>query len=414
MASTIPRRVALYLGGVQFFFALTWVVYVIYLPQLAAQAGVPKSAVIYLLMLDQLIFVAVDFAMGVAADRAARTVRRLAPAILAVTLLSCGAFVLLPFVAPQGSVGLFTAVTVVWAIGSSALRAPPLTLVGRHAAKPAQPALVAWSMLGLGVAAALAPYLGVALRGIDPHVPFVLSSLALALATLGIVAAERALLRKPLARATETAAAMVASVGRAVPMGGFVLAALLVALAFQAHVFLNSTPLYLRHATADQLQYLAPVFWVGFNLAMWPASALVKRFGGLRLMALSGAVAAVAALWAQQAGSLALLTTLQGVAGAAWGGVLVSAFSSALALGHAGGVDHTGRTGHAGRWSGALSSVLALAALGRMGVMAAGWPQTPAAPAVLPWLPSGGWLLAALLLVALGAVWHGQAKRASA
>ncbi|MFO1296870.1 MAG: hypothetical protein U1F25_10580 [Rubrivivax sp.] len=35
---------------------------------------------------------------------------------------------------------------------SSALRAPPLTLLGRYVAKPLQPALVAFTALGLGLA----------------------------------------------------------------------------------------------------------------------------------------------------------------------------------------------------------------------------------------------------------------------
>ena len=34
--------VGLYLGVVQFFFAATWIVYVIYLPQLVAQAGIGR------------------------------------------------------------------------------------------------------------------------------------------------------------------------------------------------------------------------------------------------------------------------------------------------------------------------------------------------------------------------------------
>ena len=80
----------------QFFLALSWTVYVLFLPQLAAQAGIPKTAVIYILMLDQAVFLFVDFAAGVAADRVARGVHRLGMAILAATGVSCLAFLLLP------------------------------------------------------------------------------------------------------------------------------------------------------------------------------------------------------------------------------------------------------------------------------------------------------------------------------
>src|SRR5687768_14526583 len=109
-----PHRVALYFAVVQVFFTLTWTVYVIFLPQLAAQAGIPKNAVVYILLLDQLIFVATDFAMGVMADRVSRVLGKLGYFVLGITLLSCAAFLLLPFVAPSGVTWLFIAVTALW------------------------------------------------------------------------------------------------------------------------------------------------------------------------------------------------------------------------------------------------------------------------------------------------------------
>ena len=57
------------------------------------------SAVILLLMLDQAVFTITDFAMGVAADRIARLVGRLGRVVAVVTILSCAAFVTLPWVA---------------------------------------------------------------------------------------------------------------------------------------------------------------------------------------------------------------------------------------------------------------------------------------------------------------------------
>jgi hypothetical protein len=43
MATAVPHEAAIYLGVVQFFFATTWILYVVYLPQLAAQAGIGKE-----------------------------------------------------------------------------------------------------------------------------------------------------------------------------------------------------------------------------------------------------------------------------------------------------------------------------------------------------------------------------------
>jgi hypothetical protein len=58
MATRVPHRIGLYLAAVQFFFTLTWTVYVIYLPRLAALMGAGRR---------------VGDRGGVAADAAAET-----------------------------------------------------------------------------------------------------------------------------------------------------------------------------------------------------------------------------------------------------------------------------------------------------------------------------------------------------
>jgi hypothetical protein len=385
-------NVGIYLAVIQFFFALSWTVYVIFLPQLAAQVGIPRNAVIYVLMLDQLIFVLADYAMGVASDRAVRVVGRLGRAVLAVTVLSCAAFLLLPMVAPSGSASLFLGLVVLWSITSSALRAPPLTLIGRHAAKPQQPWLISLSMLGLGLAAAIGPYVSVALREVDPRWPFLLSSVALALATGGIVAAERGLVARPIAAAKPQPSGADAGPRGAFAATGFLIAVVLAAVAFQLHTALNSPRWYLRFASPPDLQWLAPSFWVGFNLALLPAGWAARQLGSWRVMAAAGVAAGAASLGAQQATDLSQLVTAQLVAGAAWACLLLSGFSAALALGH---------TGREGRFGGALSSVLALAALGRLAVVAMEWQKAPTAQTALAWAPVLAWLLAGVVLFML-------------
>ena len=95
-------------------------------------------------------------------------VGRLGLFVGALTAISCAAFVALPFVAGAGASAQpwFIALIVIWAITSSALRAPPLTLLGKYRAKPQVPFLSALAMLGYGLAGAVSPYLGVVLR--DP------------------------------------------------------------------------------------------------------------------------------------------------------------------------------------------------------------------------------------------------------
>lgn len=101
-AARPPRSIALYLAVVQFFLVLGWVVYAAYLPQLAQRAGIALKWVPWLLLADQLVFLITDLWVGLASDRAARVVGRIGRAVLAATLLSTAAFVLLPWVAPQG------------------------------------------------------------------------------------------------------------------------------------------------------------------------------------------------------------------------------------------------------------------------------------------------------------------------
>lgn len=388
MAHGVPHRIGLYLALVQFLFTLTWTIYVIFLPKLAAQAGIPKHAVIYILLLDQLIFIIMDYASGVMADRVSRVLGRLGVWILGVTLASCAAFLLMPFAAPQGAAWLLIVLIVLWAMSSSALRAPPLVLIGRHAATPQVPWLSALSLFGLGIAGAVAPYLTLVLRDTDPRLPFALSSIALALATLGIIWAERSLAQS----GADAAAAPVAAAPATPWMLCFLCAVLLVGLGFQIHFSLNSAALYLRYTKPDQLPYLMPVFWIGFNVLMLPASLATRRYGGLSVTAVGALIAGLASFAAYHAANLNMLLAMQFIAGGGWGCVLMSAVSAAIAIGH---------TGREGKMTGALFSLLALAAFARFAVLAAELNKDPEFSALLAWVPPLAWVFGGLLLLTL-------------
>src|SRR5260370_8400530 len=96
----IPQGAGLYLAALELNLALGWTVYVIYLPRLAASAGIATGAVIYILMLDQAIFTITDFAMGVAADKVSRLVGRLRHLVAAITALTSVPFLPLPPLSP--------------------------------------------------------------------------------------------------------------------------------------------------------------------------------------------------------------------------------------------------------------------------------------------------------------------------
>ena len=371
----------------QLFLALGWTVYVIFLPALAAQAGLAKELVPWLLLADQAIFAVMDWSLGTMADRMAGTLRRLGNAIALVALVSCGAFLALPLVAPAGSPALLVAVTLVWSATSSALRAPPLVLIGRHVPGPSQPWAAGLFLLGLGIAGAVSPYLAVTLRGADPRWPFALASVALAVATLVLT---RAVASNPTPPAGPAPAG---SPLRGKPVAMFLVAVALLGLGFQVHFALNSAPAYLRFAKPEDLANLMPVFWVGFNLLILPATLLTQRIGGLSAMALGAAVGGLAAAAAATAESLPVLLAAQFAAGAGWGCVMMSALAAALAM---------GRTGREGFVTGALWSLLALAALARIAAVIAEAPQAAAWKPVLAWMPGAMWLTAGLLLVAAG------------
>jgi hypothetical protein len=398
------NRTGLYLAFLQLVFTLGWTTYVIYLPKLAAQVGIAPSAVIFILMLDQAIFTISDTAMGIAADKIASFVGRLGVFVGALTALSCAAFVALPFVAGTGPGAQiwFIVLILIWTVTSSALRAPPLILLGKHRARPAIPFLSALAMLGYGLAGAVSPYLGVVLRNQDPRLPFVISGAVLLLTTLALSKVERGLAQE--APRIGEPAAPAKQFGQ-VPMF-FVGSMVILSLGYQLHFSINSAPFFLRFATPDQLQWLLPVFWIGFNIAMFPASVIVKHRGGLIVMGGAGLLGALAVLGAELAGNLNMLIVAQFIAGAAWGCMLMSAVSAALAI---------GETGSEGKVIGLVFSALALATFARMAAVAGGLQKLPEYAPLLQWAPVACWSVAGaglLVIAASRAQRNVQAKNA--
>ncbi|MGA2291048.1 MFS transporter [Bradyrhizobium sp.] len=385
------NRTGMYLAVLQLVFTLGWTTYVIYLPKLAAEVGIAPSAVILVLMLDQAIFTVTDTAMGSVADKISAVVGRLGAFVGALTALSCAAFVALPFVAGtgRGAKAGFIALIVIWAITSSALRAPPLTLLGKRCARPSVPFLSALAMLGYGLAGAVSPYLGAVLRDRDPRLPFVISSVVLLITALALSRVERGLAKEFSSPGIPAHAAR--PLGK-VPLV-FIASMVILALGYQLHFSINSEPFYLRFARRDELQWLMPVFWIGFNIAMFPASAVTRRRGGLIVMGAAGIAGAVAVLGAELAGNLNTLIAAQFVAGAAWGCMLMSAISAALAIGD---------SGAEGKVVGLVFSALALATFARMAAVAGGLQRLPEYAPLLHWSPVACWSVAGagLLVVA--------------
>jgi hypothetical protein len=329
--------------------------------------------------------------MGMAADKIAPFVGRLGLYVGWVTALSCAAFVALPFVARTGPGAQvwFIGLIVIWAVTSSALRAPPLTLLGRHQAKSSIPFLSALAMLGYGLAGAASPYLGVALRNQDARFPFVISSAVLLATAFALSRVESRLTRESAPIGPTGPAKLLSKVPTT-----FVASTVILALGYQLHFSINSAPYFLRFSKPDDLQWLMPVFWIGFNIAMFPASAIAKHRGGLIVMGAAGMFGAMAVLTAELAGSLNTLIVAQFIAGAAWGCMLMSAISSALAFGD---------SGAEGKMLGLVFSALALATFARMAAVAGGLQKIPEYAPLLHWAPVACWFVAGTGLLVFAA-----------
>jgi hypothetical protein len=255
---------------------------------------------------------------------------------------------------------------------------------------PQLPFLAALVMLRYGLAGAASPYLGVVLRDVDPRLPFVISSVVLLLTTLGLSRVEHDVARTTSPKKPPKPAKPFGTV----PVL-FVVAMILLSLGYQLHFSINSAPFYLRFAKPTDLQWLMPVFWIGFNIAMFLASVVVKHRGALIVMGAAGLLGAAAVLEAEMAGSLNTLVVAQFVAGAAWGCMLMSAVSAALfAIGH---------TGAEGKVTGLVFSALALATFARMAAVAGALQKLPEYTPLLQWAPIACWSVAGCGLLVIAA-----------
>jgi hypothetical protein len=274
----------------------------------------------------------------------------------------------------------------IWAITSSALRAPPLILLGQHAAKPRVPCLSAGVMLGYGLAGAVSPYLGVLLRDHDARMPFIISTVVLLITALGLSQVGPGLGQEERRRA------------KPVPLRGvsmlFIVAMVILALGYQLHFSVNSEFFYLRIAKSADLQWLMPVFWIGFNVAMFPASVIVKHHGALIVMGAAGLLGAAAIAATEITGALNVMIVAQFIAGAAWGCMMMSAISAALWI---------GATGAVGKVTGLVFSALALATFARMSAVAGGLRKLPDYAPLVHWAPVACWLVAGTGLLVIAA-----------
>ena len=398
------RKTAAWVLIVQCLLALSWTMYVLFLPGMRSEAGIDKRWFIYVLIGDQIVFAACDWAAGVYTDRIASVWKRLGRVMIATTMLSSAALLAMPWIAKSGSAVLLLGVIFVWAATSSALRAPVFSLLGRirevgrdaafsRQARARRAGMVSMALVGISLAGAIGPYLTMLLKTVDNRLPIAVSAVALALAGLWATRAEALLPRNDgIDRASPVATRAMRQ--RAWSLAGTVLVA---AFGTQLVIAIVAPPLYRPFVGADAVVWVA-WFWVGFGLGLIPGARIAAAPHALIGASIAMAVAWIAFAIGASSASFAVLVTGTLIAGGGWGVFSTVVFSSAVSL--SGG---RATVGGAGTASGMVFSAIAIATLLRMACTATGFAKAP----TIVWLPEVAWALASFgLIVVARTVWR--------
>jgi predicted MFS family arabinose efflux permease len=286
------------------------------------------------------------------------------------------------------------------------LRAPPWVFLSRYSADTTLPWLSALYFVGLSVGNALSAYFGVALRNQDPRLPFALSSVTLFAVTVGLIWVERTLQARGQRQGAVAANQESPAIGRVDPPlttpanTAFLFAAALLSLGFQANIAFNAIPQYLRYARPPDLDYLLPLFWVGFNITTFPAAAMTPRWGGARVLVLASALGGLGTLIGAFSPNLVGTMLGQIMVGGGWGAVLMAGLATSLQL---------GRTGREGAISGLWFSAQSIAAFLRIGVVALQLDRVPNFQDLTTWAAPLLWLGAAAVLAKIA--WEARSVR---
>jgi hypothetical protein len=326
-------------------------------------------------------------------DKVEKAIGRLGPIILTFNAISCLAFIALPFVANLGGADatgmqiLWITLLVIWIATSSVLRAPPVVLLMKYAAKPQVPRLAALILLGLALGGAISPYLGLVLKEISPYIPFILTGATLWLTTLGLVWIER----MPREKAAYTPPKPVPNQFFWPILLSLLGASVFLGLGFQIHYFFNAKASFLQFADKEYLMWLLPVFWIGFKMLVFPGSSFARRFGAINIMSIITPVAVLGTSLVALSGTLNMLIVAQFMTGAAWGILFMCGITASLSL---------GQGGREGRVLGLWFSMLSITAFIRVILALNDFnpKKSPELALFFDWFPAILWGIASILL----------------
>lgn len=163
---------------------LTWVIYNFYLVDLLTAAGWSAGVAVVMLAIENALAVILEPLMGLLADGQRRWVGHQMPLVAVGTLGSAALFLAIPAVA--GLRWLLPALMVLWAIAMTTFRSPVISLLGQYARSDHLPQATSLLTLVGATAGALRPYTYARLLDWGPEVAFVVGSVVLVGAGLGL------------------------------------------------------------------------------------------------------------------------------------------------------------------------------------------------------------------------------------
>jgi hypothetical protein len=172
------------LAALQGAISLTWLIYNVYLVDLLASYGFPKSWAVTLLIVENALAIILEPVLGNLSDRAYRWVATKFGFVTIGVILTSGLFMLIPTVVVFKETFIVTQwilplLMVAWAMAMTVFRSPAISLIGRYAFASELPLAMSFLTLTGGLVGAVRPLAQNFLLGLGAPVAFAIGSLVL-------------------------------------------------------------------------------------------------------------------------------------------------------------------------------------------------------------------------------------------
>lgn len=172
------------LAGVQGAITLSWLIYNLYIPQLLAEFGFPKSWVVGILIVENALAVVMEPLMGGISDGMRSRLGTSFPFISFGVILSSALFIGIPcvvtFIPPGEVIRLILPIALVaWALAMMVFRSPVLALLGKYSVPAELPLAASFITFTATAIGAFRPFANKWLLSLPPIFPFAIASFVL-------------------------------------------------------------------------------------------------------------------------------------------------------------------------------------------------------------------------------------------